>query len=190
MKSSRLSGVRGLALVAVLGFGLTLSACSDYTSPQGVLGTAFSALKKEKVKAFKRTLTGAAEEQYGTLVGMGALAAEIQGLELSVGSVTMTKSVQDFRGRDIYQAYAVKVLAREQAAQTSVNGSGDEVSTGTYRTFKDATVECRISYVRVSNDPFCDVPGPIYRCAGTYPRSYVEKQVTCLISSLAAPTLD
>ena len=181
------SSFRGLSLAVGAVFALAFAGCSDYTSPAGVLGTAFSALQKEKVKAFKRTLTGEAAEQYGNLVGMGDLAAEIRGLDLTVGTVTKTNAVTDFRGREIFQEYDVKVLARDKVTQVA----SDEVSTGTFRLFKNAKVECRIQYVRVWNDPLCDVPGPIVRCGGGFPRYYtVEKQTTCLIAGLAAPTLD
>jgi hypothetical protein len=176
-----------LAVVAV--FGLGLAGCSDYSSPQGVLGTALGALKKENVKAFKRTLTGAAAEKFGNLQGMAALSSEIQGLELSYGPMTIVESRQDRFGRDTFRLYSVRLLARDLATQASGLRDG-EVSTGTFRTFKDATVACEIRFVRYYDDPMCDGPGPIGGCFRRIPSTWTERQVSCRIADLVAPVAE
>ena len=175
-----MTSVRWVSMGVAAVLSMALAGCSDFGSPQGVLGTAFSALKKEKVKTFKRTLTGEALEKYGNLVGMGELAAEIQGQDLSLGTIVLKSVEKNARGHDVRRVYSVEVLSRDL--------TGQSLKTGTFRRFKDATVECKISYVRQWNGDWanCDVVGPRPGfCSRPYPGQFTTEQVVdCRIASL------
>ena len=130
-KNSRFVGL----VVALLGFTVALSGCNDYSSPQGVIGAAVSSLKKEKVKAFKRTLRGEALKQYGNLIGMAELLKILQEHEFSIGKVTLLEERLNRIEDPVFRLFSVELIS--QAKQ----GVGQQVRAP----FSVATVECDVN---------------------------------------------
>ncbi len=83
--------VSTLAKVGLLAGLLGLTACKDFRSPEGVLGTAYSALMNGDSVAFRGTLTGSARKEFGSIEGMARLRSEIAGRKLSIGSAVCEK---------------------------------------------------------------------------------------------------
>ena len=144
--------------------GLLFAGCNDVSTPEGVLGTAWNRLEKEKVRAFKRTLRGSAREQYGNLVAMGELLQEIRPLELSVGDVVLTETKKDQWQRDVRKNYEVQVLARQRPSDgvDPTEDVGADRNTGTFAPFKTATVKCFLTY---ESSGACRPGDPLDLCA-------------------------
>jgi hypothetical protein len=163
------------AALALLSVGLT--GCNDLSTPEGVLYRSWNALKKEKVRAFKRTIRGNAADQYGNLVGMGLLLGEIRDLEFQVGESALVRTEQDRRGRDQLRVFEVEILARSRVGS---DAALPEVGTGTFMPFKTAEVECDIDYVVTSTMNPTPLP----------PFPPVERELTrCWITELRAASL-
>jgi hypothetical protein len=137
-----------------------LTGCSDFTSPQGVIGTAYTALTKENPKLFKKTLTGEAKARYGSLEGMVELRKLLDGRRALTGKVELVKTDRDGRGWDHVRYYTVDVLGSR--------GAGDATKVLT------ADVECQVRYTRNHID-FPHHHG--YPHGGRYPYYYGDISV-------------
>lgn len=74
-----------LLVLAALTAVACLSACNYFDSPEAVLGSAYTDLQKNDLKAFRETLTGKALASYGNADAMAKLRAELAGLQLKTG---------------------------------------------------------------------------------------------------------
>ena len=129
-KNSRFIGLA----VALLGVSVAVSGCNDYSSPQGVIGSAVTSLKKEKVKAFKRTLRGEALKQYGNLLGMAELLKILQEHEFSIGKVTLLEErLNRFKDPE-FRLFSVELVSKAKDGALQ-QGSGP---------FNTAMVECDV----------------------------------------------
>ncbi len=124
--------------VMTLVLGFVMVGCNDLSTPESTLGSAYKALSKEKVKTFKRTLTGEALEQYGNITGMAAIIAELKPLDVKIGETKLLKQEFTKHGMLVGQLFDVNLLAREKSSKTQ---SAD------YAPFKSVTIDCEVSYV-------------------------------------------
>ncbi len=174
---NKLKNLGWLFVLALVSVGAT--GCRDFTSPQGVVRTAVSAVRSEKLKTFRKTLKGEALDQYGSLAGMGSLQKELAPLDLKFGTVEMVREDRDASSQlPVARVFALEVLAREKQESRK--------SAVPYELFKKLQVECSVSHVWVR-------PGPDFdgNC-GTFPRpgfcqpapqpSYREERQVCAIS--------
>jgi hypothetical protein len=100
-----------LVVISLVSFALV--GCSDFTSPEGILKTAYVALNKDNSVDFRGTLTGDASERFGSLEGMGELKEKLTGRTLSFGDTDVKSLEQDYRGFDKLRLYDIQVLAKE-----------------------------------------------------------------------------
>lgn len=165
---------QGVLFLAVLAFGL--SACNDYSTPKGVLGTAYKALKENKLKTFRKTLDGSALKEYGDELGMAKLQELIQSKELMPGNETLMQSEVDFYGRLVKQVFNVPVLARNEGESSSP-----------FEPFWTSQIHCESRYYynarpgwrRTPGDPFYPFPGdPICSVPGPNPPGYCDGYYT------------
>lgn len=168
--------------VLILGT-FSLSACNDFSTPKGVIGTAYQALKENKVKTFKKTLGDAALSQYGNEAGMATLQTLIVGKDLMAGADTPTSTESDFWGRPVHVSYSVPILSKK---------AGDSLDPWT--PFWTAVVQCESRYYNNGGGSFPgNPPGPIppigrEDCWGSnspvYCRDYVTVVTNCAITDL------
>lgn len=104
---------KNLSIFAAVAALAVLPACNDYTTPQGVVATAYNAVQKDKLKTLKKTLKGDAKEMYGHTAGLVDLQNRFKGLEVSLGKTTLD-STDKVRDRDVARYYTVELLSREQ----------------------------------------------------------------------------
>jgi hypothetical protein len=90
-----------------------LSACQNFSTPQGVAGTAGNALKKNDAKTFFASLTDQAAAQYGSESGFAALKAELSHYsKIDLSGATLLDTSPDGDTRD----YRVDVYGHNQRA--------------------------------------------------------------------------
>ena len=148
-------------LASTLVLCLSLTACNDLSSPEGVLGTAFRALQKEKVKTFKRTLRGDALEQYGSIVGMAEIINELQPLDVKLGETQLVRTELDGAKFPTLRVFEVELLARQKSSQSA-----------DYSPFRTVAIECDVSYHYEFN-PNWDYGSGCYQApGGTFCRDY------------------
>ena len=116
--------------IGMMAFGIM--GCNDYSSPKGVVGTAYKALKENNSKTFYKTLAGSALEEFGNEKGMSELQAALSGLELDLGEEQMTSEEKDFFGRPVLRNYAMPILAHP---------SGED-----FKNLWMAEIRCELSY--------------------------------------------
>jgi hypothetical protein len=61
-----------------------LSACNDFSSPEGVVGTAYKAVKKNDLKLLRKTLDPSIRDQLGTKEGMASLKANLERADVTI----------------------------------------------------------------------------------------------------------
>ncbi len=111
-----------------------LAGCVDYSSPKGIVGSAYKALSKNDTKAFTKTLSGEALDRYGNLEGMIVLQRELTGLEVKVGKVTLTGTERENRRVEL-EKYTVDVVGRKRGEESAQ-----------YTAVMTAKVECEHSW--------------------------------------------
>lgn len=141
-----------LSLVAVAVSTLALTGCKDFSSPGGVVKTAYQALGKNDTVAFPKTLRDQALKEYGDLAGMIDLQKRLGGLSLRVGNESLVSSEKDSLGRDKKRTFEVKVLGRPT-----------ENKDAPYVESLAATVVCDVRYHWVDRGPY--YPGPGFGCS-------------------------
>lgn len=99
-----------------------LAGCVDYSSPKGIVGSAYKALSKNDTKAFTRTLAGEALDRYGNLEGMIVLQRELAGLDVKIGKVTLTGTERENRRVEL-EKYTVDVVGRKRGEEASEYGA-------------------------------------------------------------------
>ena len=152
---------RRLALLVCVVAATGLTGCNDYTTPQGIVGTAYNALKNDKVKTLKRSLTGDALARYGNTAGMVELQKRFAGRELRAGATVLVGVERNARGWDKSRFYAVDVMSRAA-------GRADDEFTRETR----ADVYCSVTFERRRDRDFPrDYPGHYHpgRPGGWYP---------------------
>jgi hypothetical protein len=180
--------MKRVLLVLVCAAALTgLTGCNDYTTPQGIVGTAYKALSKDNVKTFKRTLTGDALARYGNLAGMVDLQKRFAGRELKAGETVLTATEKDSRGWDKVRRYSVEVMSR------AIGREGDRFERET-----GAGVVCSVRFQRKRD--FDDYPHRHFPGRGGYypmdmemyfssrgenpPSAWYDERTWCWISSI------
>jgi hypothetical protein len=178
---------KAIVLGAVLAlFGL--SACNDFSSPQGVVGTAYHALKTNNPELFNKTLKGDALLNYGNLNGMAKLQDELKGLDVMAGNTVLVST--DPVGHSNWM-----VKARHYTVDVMGKKAGD-VSAQFARVLT-ANVDCEVSYdwerdYPMDGYPYPYFPGPHGGWYKSQDASAVQKAgekemveySTCLISAL------
>ena len=94
---------------------LAATACTVDSTPELIVGSAASALKKNNLGQFKETLSGSALEQYGSLEGMTILQSKIGGQKLRT-TAPQSIAVDPTQGGQM-NAYTLSVLNRETEAK-------------------------------------------------------------------------
>ena len=151
---------RRTALLACLVAATGLTGCNDTTTPQGIVGTAYNALKNDKVKTLKRALMGDALARYGNTAGMVDLQRRFA-RELRAGETALVAVEKDGRGWDKSRSYAVDVMSR------AAGRTDDEFARETR-----ADVYCSVRFERRHDRDFPhDFPGHYHpgRPGGWYP---------------------
>jgi hypothetical protein len=168
--------MKKLFLVLVLSLiTFSLSGCNDLSSPKGVIGSAYQALKVNKLKTFKETLIGAALEQYGNPEGMLSLQSAIADKDLISGAETLTHFEKDFWGRTVEENYTVQILSKK---------TGDNMDA--WGPFWVAKILCKSRYYNDNNQPY----PPIGHgdCWGSTPsihcRNHITQVTQCGITDL------
>lgn len=133
------------ALVAAF----ALAGCNDLSTPEAALGSAFKAIKKNKLGAFKATLSGDALAQYGNAEGLKALATQLSGLKVSLGNKQYLWNRRVSHRHDRY-SYSLDILVKAEGQATESR-------------FKTAFVVCdwhagRVYPGRGQYDPGTDLP--------------------------------
>lgn len=101
-------------MVSGLAAALVLSGCVDLSTPESTLGSAFHAVKENKLKRLKKTLEGSALEEFGTKEGLATLNAMFDKYNVSMGQKALIESAKDRFGREVSQTYSVNVHATEK----------------------------------------------------------------------------
>lgn len=116
-----------------------LSGCRDYSSPQGALATAFSAIRSDRLPSFRKTLREDALMRYGTPEGLRRLRAITEDAKLVLSRPELIRQVRNGLGMDTERVYSVDVL--------------DTRSTLVLVPLLAATVDCHIDYLYMPNRP-------------------------------------
>ncbi len=86
--------IQWVACMTLLGMGLSLSACEDYSSPENTLHSAGQALFENNPSLFNRSLTGRALIEFGNLAGMERLQGLIGRTSPEIRSMTLINALK------------------------------------------------------------------------------------------------
>lgn len=186
----------GLSLAVV-----SLSGCTDLSSPQATLGTAHRALIAGDLKAFRDTLNDPALETIGKPEAFAALRAEVAGLKFSLGTPRLLASRTDLRGWTSYRFFEVEVTGKTLPPGAGRPGSLARGEASVSRRYV-ARIGCDVSYYYrerwisespygghypMPGYPFPGHPGPDYDCSlrdGHLGYCHFEETSICLIAEL------
>ena len=108
-----MKSVKSLFACAAL---VAVSACQDFSSPKGVLGTAATALQKNNIDDFRKTLTPNGVEKYGDEASFLSIQSKLKPYKkLNVASQKVVRAERGDQGLghhgDVLREYSVDVQA-------------------------------------------------------------------------------
>lgn len=142
-----------IGVLCSVGAALLLSACTDVSSPQGVLEVAFSALKTNDAELFTSTLTGDAFDRFGGSQGVKRLQKELEGLDLAVGETNLT-SQSGCGPFCTLNSYEVEIVGKKVNTQAITYQKSAEVAcrqvVNSNPKIYSVTTDCKISKLNLN----------------------------------------
>jgi hypothetical protein len=107
MYRERMKFGRRRTLLLLICVSVALSACQDFSSPDEVIGSAYSQLNEDNLKGFQQDLSGSALTTYGTAHAMTSLRAKLDAQQFTL---TADQLIGHGKHTAIYQVATVPSL--------------------------------------------------------------------------------
>ncbi len=91
---------------------LALSSCHEFTSPQGVIGTAYQALLDDDLKLWRQSLRDPALAQEGSEAGMCTFQKRLLGQDINLKDPVFMHADDDLCGRPVQKTYHAEVWGK------------------------------------------------------------------------------